>query len=1314
MVDAPCHTGNVATSDRVARKGARPTSEVRRSPANADLRRSGAGLDAPRPASIVAVAPAAGACLLERLVSTRRELPAAPPPPVPSESRDALPSARLESRPPQQPLARRSKPGLRALTSQYLRASPPWSRLDRRDGPPTGVARPQRPQPLRARADRRAIGRGGRPHARGPPKSATFLESEADAIAVRALRGETALALEIHRAPSARPWSRATPGAPLPSGLRFEAERRLGVDLRHVRVHADHHAGVVARRHGVCALTFGTDIVLGAGQYRPHTLAGRRLLFHELVHVVQQTARSTSDGLRCEPDRAGSGAAQPFTKPVFKDKAPSLAALGATHTSVSSDARVKHWQGELAVAATKGTTEVSTAVASLRKEALAGSASKALASYAYDANKADGQYFGAVLLSRAHQGLQTTFHDPAVVSAQTGVQGKSKNKLFSDAQWAFAWLPSVWEEHPLLATVRPKHFVGTVTHWLMGMTRSRPTLGMVTPSGPKSTAGATSSPPKPLRFQVWAASALSSGTAAPALREHESFVYTLWALAELDQARRKLFANAEKYSTSKSIIDIRVGAAKYIYWWSNWILDKPLVHGDGSKVKGNDGKPLKFPKSTHLGGSEVQLLGRWLGQAIQNAADAATAIWQPAIDAYLAPTLSTTIEGLGETLAEFTDWLSDLPELSEFYGTMQDVAVSALRPTGTDDIPSQPDYEKHNRKLSDQLKTTLYKDYELPLLADGRRVRDALMANKAWDAQINRKIMIARAYAYVVLRRFKRVIDTYHPKKDKALAKAQAAAAKTHIGSDENTVAAFRFAADYRANHRRIVALTLVQIGREIGDGFLVDEAMSVLQPIALNKPGVESVGSRARFLVIHGDFYEDQGAELRLILDDIGSSRPVRHHEPLRIVDIYRFLTLVEWTAASTSLASMLRPGGTYVDSNGDTKTNFAPKDVIPNVLARERELRVQPKRWLLDGFSHWAAPDIRSDFAPWLFLHPKTRLLGAKENAAKRTIRITPVRYDSPVVLWALPSIDGLTKRLRDDPSVAALVSAYYASKNAASAPKAVPSKGPAPTADGPPEVPEPTPVKDLSASQWLLLLAEVLEQQIQAAKAKAKAKGQAKPKGQVKPKQTAGEKAVAKVQDKLEDDLTALREKLVGTKTKKGLLQDASIRTRQYYTERLLRPLVQGSSGAAFDETDVPGFGKFLKFNIAERVATELWTISSKLSPLEDQDAHQTAMVVALAPDLKSKWSGRTEFDLIATWLPIVDGAIKALDAPSKGRGKSSSLDVVQTSAEKGRRSTNKKHLADLLAAWIKQIGKIQVEYGLLGGAKSKSFSKGWLKP
>ncbi|HEU5283429.1 MAG TPA: DUF4157 domain-containing protein, partial [Burkholderiales bacterium] len=79
-------------------------------------------------------------------------------------------------------------------------------------------------------------------------------------------------------------------GQPLPRGLRDFFEPRLGADLGQVRVHADSRAAQSAVDFRARAYTFGSHVVFGAGQYRPASPAGQRLLAHELAHVVQQSA----------------------------------------------------------------------------------------------------------------------------------------------------------------------------------------------------------------------------------------------------------------------------------------------------------------------------------------------------------------------------------------------------------------------------------------------------------------------------------------------------------------------------------------------------------------------------------------------------------------------------------------------------------------------------------------------------------------------------------------------------------------------------------------------------------------------------------------------------------------------------------------------------------------------------------------------------------------------------------------------------------------------------------------------------------------
>lgn len=95
-------------------------------------------------------------------------------------------------------------------------------------------------------------------------------------------------------------------GTPLSKDLRAFFEPRFGRDFGGVRVHSDGAAASAAQAVQARAYTAGRDIVFGAGQYAPATVEGKRLVAHELTHVVQQDQAA----VRChEPKSAAQEAA---------------------------------------------------------------------------------------------------------------------------------------------------------------------------------------------------------------------------------------------------------------------------------------------------------------------------------------------------------------------------------------------------------------------------------------------------------------------------------------------------------------------------------------------------------------------------------------------------------------------------------------------------------------------------------------------------------------------------------------------------------------------------------------------------------------------------------------------------------------------------------------------------------------------------------------------------------------------------------------------------------------------------------------------
>jgi hypothetical protein len=77
-------------------------------------------------------------------------------------------------------------------------------------------------------------------------------------------------------------------GSPLPAGLRNFYETRMGADFSQVRVHTDSRAQQSADKINARAYTYGNHIAFNKDQLQTHTSNGKKLLAHELTHVVQQ------------------------------------------------------------------------------------------------------------------------------------------------------------------------------------------------------------------------------------------------------------------------------------------------------------------------------------------------------------------------------------------------------------------------------------------------------------------------------------------------------------------------------------------------------------------------------------------------------------------------------------------------------------------------------------------------------------------------------------------------------------------------------------------------------------------------------------------------------------------------------------------------------------------------------------------------------------------------------------------------------------------------------------------------------------------
>ncbi|HEY8699135.1 MAG TPA: DUF4157 domain-containing protein [Rhizomicrobium sp.] len=113
----------------------------------------------------------------------------------------------------------------------------------------------------------------------------------------------------------------SSPGRPLEPKARAFFESRFGCDFSDVRVHTDRRAADAARSIGARAFTSGRRIAFAHGEYAPDMESGRRLVTHELAHVLQQQTSDRGPIRRQTPPpptvqpQAGQPQAQPQASP---------------------------------------------------------------------------------------------------------------------------------------------------------------------------------------------------------------------------------------------------------------------------------------------------------------------------------------------------------------------------------------------------------------------------------------------------------------------------------------------------------------------------------------------------------------------------------------------------------------------------------------------------------------------------------------------------------------------------------------------------------------------------------------------------------------------------------------------------------------------------------------------------------------------------------------------------------------------------------------------------------------------------------------
>jgi len=120
-------------------------------------------------------------------------------------------------------------------------------------------------------------------------------EKEADAVAESVVNDQHHTNNHFEHTP-------ISSGSTMPKTTRSFFEKKLGHDFSNVKIHTDTVAAKSAQSINALAYTTGNHIVFSQNQYQPETTSGKKLLAHELTHVVQQSNGMSTNTLQRTPD----------------------------------------------------------------------------------------------------------------------------------------------------------------------------------------------------------------------------------------------------------------------------------------------------------------------------------------------------------------------------------------------------------------------------------------------------------------------------------------------------------------------------------------------------------------------------------------------------------------------------------------------------------------------------------------------------------------------------------------------------------------------------------------------------------------------------------------------------------------------------------------------------------------------------------------------------------------------------------------------------------------------------------------------------
>ena len=109
-------------------------------------------------------------------------------------------------------------------------------------------------------------------------------------------------------------------GSPLDKNTQSFMEQRFGYDFSNVQIHTNTLAAKSAGSINALAYTSGNNIVFNQNQFSPESDSGKKLLAHELTHVMQQSNNSTANSVRRYSDTDHHIVEEVALSSVFSEK----------------------------------------------------------------------------------------------------------------------------------------------------------------------------------------------------------------------------------------------------------------------------------------------------------------------------------------------------------------------------------------------------------------------------------------------------------------------------------------------------------------------------------------------------------------------------------------------------------------------------------------------------------------------------------------------------------------------------------------------------------------------------------------------------------------------------------------------------------------------------------------------------------------------------------------------------------------------------------------------------------------------------------